>query len=113
MAASRTYELVLFGASGYTGVYCAEHVAKLLPTDLVWAVSGRSTSKLQNVVDECRRLNPDRKAPDIETCSLDSTELDALAKKTKCIVNCVGPYALYGEPVLKACAENGTSYIDT
>lgn len=49
---------------------------------------------------------------DIEICNLDDAELDALAKKTKILIATVGPYCLYGEPAFKACAENGTHYLD-
>lgn len=110
---SRPYELILLGATGYTGKLCAEHTTTALPTDLTWAVAGRSASKLQTVVDEIRSLNPDRKQPAIEECALEQDQLNALARKTKILVNCVGPYSLYGEKVVKACAENGTSYVDT
>ncbi|KAB8289828.1 hypothetical protein EYC80_010460 [Monilinia laxa] len=90
----REYELVIFGATGYTGKFTAEHVATHLPTDLRWALAGRSSSKLEAVAAECKSLNPDRLQPAIEICNLDDAELSALAKKTK------------------ACAENGTHYFD-
>ena len=59
----REYELILFGATGYTGLYCAEHIATHLPTDLRWAVAGRSAPKLSAVIDEIKSLNPDRLEP--------------------------------------------------
>lgn len=60
---SREYELVLFGATGYTGKLCAEHITTHLPTDLKWAVAGRSTVKLAALVQEIKQLNPDRLQP--------------------------------------------------
>ncbi|KAI9641505.1 hypothetical protein NHQ30_010314 [Ciborinia camelliae] len=108
----REYELVIFGATGYTGKLTAEHVATHLPTDLRWALAGRSSSKLEAVAAECKALNPDRSQPGIEICNLDDAELSALAKKTKVILATVGPYALHGERCFKACAENGTHYFD-
>lgn len=48
----------------------------------------------------------------IEVCSLDDSELSVLAKKTKVLIATTGPYALHGEPAFKACAENGTHYLD-
>ena len=114
MASSeREYEIVLFGASGYTGKYTAEHIATLLPTNLNWAVAGRTASKLNAIIDEIKPLNPDRKAPAVEICSLDPAEINALSKKTKVLINAVGPYCLYGTPVVEACAKNGTHYLDT
>ncbi|ATZ56235.1 hypothetical protein BCIN_13g00840 [Botrytis cinerea B05.10] len=108
----REYELVIFGATGYTGKLTAEHVATHLPTDLRWALAGRSGSKLEAVAAECKSLNPDRVQPAIEICNLDDAELSALAKKAKVVLATVGPYALHGERCFKACAENGTHYFD-
>ncbi|APA15011.1 hypothetical protein SS1G_13646 [Sclerotinia sclerotiorum 1980 UF-70] len=111
-SSDREYELVILGATGYTGKLTAEHVATHLPTDLRWALAGRSSAKLEAVAAECKALNPDRLQPAIEVCNLDDAELSALAKKTKVILATVGPYALHGEPCFNACAENGTHYFD-
>ncbi|KAG7146567.1 putative trans-acting enoyl reductase like protein, partial [Verticillium longisporum] len=56
----RKYDVVVFGATGYTGQFAAEHIATHLPSNLRWAVAGRSESKLQTVVADCEKLNPDR-----------------------------------------------------
>lgn len=63
MTASRQYDIVVFGATGYTGKLTAEHIAKELPTDLKWAIAGRSASKLEALAKECKALNPDRIQP--------------------------------------------------
>ena len=130
---SRQYDIVVFGASGFTGKLTAEHITKSLPTDLKWAIAGRSANKLEALAAECKRLNPDRLQPgkhydlslapatywrcmlmfvEIEICNLNDTELDALAKKTTILIAAVGPYAIHGEHAFKACAENGTHYLD-
>lgn len=109
---SRQYDLVVFGATGYTGLLCAEHITTHFPTDLKWAIAGRSAEKLQNVINECKSLNPDRQPPAIEICNLNDADLGALAKKTFVLITTVGPYAKYGEHAFKACAENGTHYFD-
>ncbi|KAH7419616.1 Saccharopine dehydrogenase-domain-containing protein [Cadophora sp. MPI-SDFR-AT-0126] len=109
---SRQYDLVVFGATGYTGKLTAEHITTHLPTDLRWALAGRSATKLEAVAAECKTLNPDRIQPAIEVCKLDDTDLSALAKKTKVLITTVGPYGMYGEHAFKACAENGTHYLD-
>lgn len=59
----RIYDIVLFGATGYTGQYTAEHIVSYFPTDLKWAIAGRSQSKLEGVAEDLRKLNPDRKPP--------------------------------------------------
>jgi short subunit dehydrogenase-like uncharacterized protein len=63
MSASRQFDLVVFGATGYTGKLTAEHITKSLPTNLRWAVAGRSASKLEAVVAEIKTINPDRIQP--------------------------------------------------
>lgn len=60
---SRQYDIIVWGASGYTGKYTAEHIAKHLPTDLKWALAGRSASKLEAVAADCKSVNPDRIPP--------------------------------------------------
>ncbi|KAH0335256.1 hypothetical protein KCU81_g9117, partial [Aureobasidium melanogenum] len=109
---SRPYELIVFGATGFTGKYTCEHIVSQLPTDLKWAVAGRSESKLQSLVQELKSLNPDRLAPEIVTSGLDKQSVNELAKKTTVLINTVGPYMLYAEPVVEACAQNGTHYLD-
>ncbi|KAK4218103.1 Saccharopine dehydrogenase-like oxidoreductase [Rhypophila decipiens] len=109
---NRQYDLVVFGATGYTGKYTAEHIATNLPTDLKWAVAGRSSSKLEELVGELKALNPDRTQPNVEVCNLSDEDLSALAKKTYILITTVGPYHKYGEHAFKACAEKGTHYLD-
>lgn len=109
---SREYSTVLLGATGYTGKLCAEHITKHLPTNLKWAIAGRSVDKLQDVVNGLKKLNADRKQPDVLSVNLNQEELNKLAKSTRILLNCVGPYHLYSTPVVAACAENGTHYLD-
>lgn len=109
---SRQYDVVVYGATGYTGLMTAEFIASHFPTDTRWAVAGRSAKKLEDVVKTCQALNPDRKPPQVEVCNLDDTGLAALAKKTFVLIATVGPYAKYGEHAFKACAEAGTHYLD-
>lgn len=59
----REYDLILFGATGYTGKLCAEHIALKLPTNLRWAIGGRSGSRLSALAAELKSLNPDRLQP--------------------------------------------------
>lgn len=109
---SRQYECIVFGASGYTGKYTAEHIATNLPTDFKWAVAGRSHDKLQRVVDEIKPFNADRIQPGIEIAQLNKADLINLAKKTKVLITTVGPYHQYGTEVVEACVETGTHYLD-
>ncbi|KAL6704185.1 hypothetical protein ACN47E_008442 [Coniothyrium glycines] len=110
---TRQYELILLGATGYTGKLVAEWISTQLPEDLKWAIAGRNAKKLQNVVAELQKLSPHRKQPDIETCDLEPDQLNALVVKTKLVITTVGPFMHYGEPVLAACVNNGTHYLDS
>ena len=110
---NRQYELILLGATGYTGKLVAEWISTHLPEDLKWAIAGRNAKKLQSVVDELKKLNANRKSPDVETCELEPDQLNTLVKKTKLLITTVGPFMHYGEPVLAACAANGTHYLDS
>jgi short subunit dehydrogenase-like uncharacterized protein len=60
---SRQYELILLGATGYTGKLVAEWVSTHLPDDLKWAIAGRNAKKLHAVVDELTKLSPNRRQP--------------------------------------------------
>ncbi len=59
----RLYEIVVFGATGYTGKLAAELITTSLPTDLRWALAGRSAAKLEAVAAEVKKYNPDRIQP--------------------------------------------------
>lgn len=59
----RTLEIVLLGATGYTGKLCAEHIVKNLPTNLAWGIAGRSAEKLEGLSTKLQARNNDRKAP--------------------------------------------------
>ncbi|KAI0476962.1 hypothetical protein F4859DRAFT_504379 [Xylaria cf. heliscus] len=109
---TRQYDVVVYGATGYTGLITAEFIASHFPTDTKWAVAGRSAQKLEDVVKTCQSLNPDRKPPQVEVCGLNDADLAALAKKTFAFIATVGPYSKYGEHAFKACAEAGTHYFD-
>ncbi|KAL8732038.1 MAG: hypothetical protein Q9166_002990 [cf. Caloplaca sp. 2 TL-2023] len=109
---SRTYDLVLLGATGYTGKLCAEHITTSLPTDIKWAVSGRSHERLTSIVEELKSYNPDRVQPGVEVATLSLDDLRSLAQKARLVLNTVGPYHKYSSPVVQACAESGTHYLD-
>jgi hypothetical protein len=67
MPTERTYDLVLLGATGYTGKLTAQYIFKSLPLDLKWAIAGRSKEKLQEVAQSLMPLNSSRKSPGMLT----------------------------------------------
>lgn len=110
---SREYAIVLVGATGFTGELVARWFALHSPTDLKWAIAGRSNTKLEQVGAKLRILSRDRIPPDnILVDSMISDQCNALVKRAKVVVTTVGPYSLYGEQLLSACARHGTHYCD-
>lgn len=109
----REYDVVLFGATGFTGGLTAEYLARHAPAKTRWAIAGRSRSKLEAVRDQLAGINPACAAlPLLVTEADDGAALAGIAASTKVIVTTVGPYLKYGEPLVKACAEAGTHYCD-
>ena len=107
----REFDVVIFGASGYTGKLVAEYMHDQYGDDqsIKYAIAGRNTEKLLEVKKDLN-LNED-----ITILEVDSTDLDSLDKMTtsaKCILTTVGPYQLYGSKLVESCAKNGTDYVD-
>ena len=103
----RQYEIVLYGASGFTGKLVAEYLAAE-HAQLNWAIAGRNEQKLNQVRRELGL--PD--LPIVVADSGDADQLTAMAQQTRTLISTVGPYAQYGTPVLEACANEGTHYCD-
>lgn len=109
----RDYEIVLFGATGFTGELTAEYLARNAPSGTRWAIAGRNRAKLESVRSRLTAIDPVlNELPLIEADSADPRSLGALASSAKVVITTVGPYIKYGEPLVAACAENGTDYVD-
>jgi len=111
---SRTYDLVLFGASGFTGGLAASYLASVSEFHaLSWALAGRSKEKLVTVQQRVLNEHPAAKEPAIIIADIaDHASVQRMAQQTRVVITTVGPYQLYGEPLLAACAQNGTDYCD-
>ena len=110
---TRDYDLVLFGATGFTGGLTAEYLARNTPKAARWAIAGRSRDKLEAVRRQLAALNPACAAlPLLVADAEDAAALADIARSSKVIVTTVGPYLKHGEPLVKACAEAGTHYCD-
>ena len=104
----RDYDIVIFGATGFTGRLTAEYLAEHLPADARWAIAGRNAQKLADVRDALGRPN----LPILVADSSDPAALAKAAASTRVLITTVGPYLQYGEALVKACAEAGTDYLD-
>jgi short subunit dehydrogenase-like uncharacterized protein len=108
--AERPYDIVVYGATGYTGRLVAEYLAHHYQgKGPKWAMAGRSAEKLAEVRD---LIGAPADTPLVVANSDDPASMKALAESTRVVVTTVGPYQLYGEPLLAACVEAGTDYAD-
>jgi short subunit dehydrogenase-like uncharacterized protein len=107
----REFDVVIFGASGYTGKLVAEYMQDQYGDDISikYAIAGRNTEKLLEVKKDLN-LNEDIKILEVDSNDLDS--LDKMTSSAKCILTTVGPYQLYGSKLVESCAKNGTDYVD-
>ena len=110
MAADRAHDIVVFGATGFTGELTAKYLAENAPDGLRWALAGRNAAKLESVRDGLGPACAD--LPLLHADVTDPASLAEVAEGTRVIITTVGPYTLYGEPLVKACAEAGTAYLD-
>lgn len=110
----RPFDVVLFGATGFTGKLVAEYVAEhAAGNGLRWAIAGRSREKLEAVRrDLASREEGLAELPILIADSHDVAALDRLAPQTRVVCTTVGPYAKYGKELAHACARHGTSYCD-
>jgi short subunit dehydrogenase-like uncharacterized protein len=105
------FDVIVYGASGYTGRLVAEHLARRYGVggEVKWAMAGRSAAKLAEVRDE---IGAPKETPLIIAGADDPAALDAMVRRTKAVVTTVGPYQLYGDALVAACAAAGTDYLD-
>lgn len=111
--AERPYDIVLFGATGFTGTLVAEAMARAASRESFrWAIAGRSPEKMAEVLRVVADINPDTTPGLIVADIGDEESLNAMATQGRVLISTVGPYLRYGEGVLRACVEGGTHYVD-
>lgn len=108
---SAKFDIVVYGATGFTGQLVAEYLTQHYKTDktLKWAMAGRSLGKLKAVRDA---IGAPGNTPLIVADASDAASLRAMAEQTMSVITTVGPYQLYGEELLAACVATGTDYFD-
>lgn len=109
----RPFDLVIFGATGFTGGLTADYLAAHLPADARWALAGRNQAKLEAVRDRLAAINPAAaQLPLLLADTGDPDSLRAVAESARVVIATVGPYLEHGEPLVAACAAAGTDYLD-
>lgn len=121
-------DIILLGATGYTGRLCAAYMTKAIPDTVLWAIAGRNQKKLEDLQKELKEKRATCPSSlvlrnlasmlivlgTVYALDLNSdTAIAELAQTARVIINTIGPYsATCGTAVIKACAENGTDYVD-
>jgi saccharopine dehydrogenase (NAD+, L-glutamate forming) len=109
----REFDIVLFGATGFTGELTAEYLAGHAPSGCRWALAGRNPAKLEEVRARLTEAHPQcADLPLLHADADDPQSLRAVAESARVVITTVGPYLLHGEPLVAACAEAGTDYVD-
>ncbi|MEM1440070.1 MAG: saccharopine dehydrogenase NADP-binding domain-containing protein [Pseudomonadota bacterium] len=109
---SREFDIIVWGATGFTGQLVAEHLADTygIAGELRWAIAGRNPDKLEALREQLARGR--RKPPMVLADSQDTESLKALAQRTRVVATTVGPYSRLGSELVAECARNGTHYCD-
>src|SRR3954451_15757728 len=113
MADARELDLVLLGATGFTGGLTAEYLVSNAPAGLRWALAGRNPERLAAVRRRLEAIDP--AAADLALLHADVADpasLADIASRARVVITTVGPYLAYGEPLVAACAQAGTDYLD-
>lgn len=107
MSNPRPYDVVLYGASGFTGRQTVDYFAQNVGEQIRWAIAGRNRKKLEQVKADC-----DAAVDVLVADSQDQEGLDTIAKQAHVILNTAGPFALYGDAIVDACVRKQTHYVD-
>lgn len=108
---TKPFDLVVHGATGFTGRLVVEYLLRRYPagSGLRWAMGGRNAAKLAAVRDE---LSAPADTPLVVTDTGNPASLQALMEQTRLVLTTVGPYQLYGNELVAACASAGVDYVD-
>ncbi|KAF9431792.1 hypothetical protein BGZ76_011693 [Entomortierella beljakovae] len=111
---SREFDLVIYGATGFTGLRTCQYLARTYKQGVRWAIAGRSVPKLEEVRDKLVAIDPKLSNLTIIKADAGNPEsLEAMTARTKVVISTVGPFLQYGEPLVAACVNKNTHYIDS
>ncbi|KAL9538690.1 hypothetical protein MBANPS3_010742 [Mucor bainieri] len=110
---TRKFDIVVYGATGFTGELVCEYLAQEVDRSICWAIAGRSLAKLEKVKEHLIELNPHLKSLELLIADSDQIEtLDHTLSQTRIVVSTVGPFKKYGTPVIESCIRQKTHYLD-
>src|SRR5450631_826836 len=99
----REFDVVLFGATGFTGRQAVKYFSRHAPADVRWAIAGRNLQKLDAL---------DAGVPAIVAHAADRASIDAFVRRTRIVLSTAGPFELYSDAVVDACVRLGSHYVD-
>ena len=102
------YDLVIFGATGYTGTLAVEYVANNYAKSISWAIAGRSVTKLQRTKEIAGQNYPNIIVAD----SSDKRSLQKMCNQTRVVATTAGPFSRYGSLLVEVCVDTGSDYCD-
>ncbi len=103
----KKYDIIVYGATGFTGKRAAAYMQKNAGIDIKWAIAGRNQEKLQKVKDDLH-LTQDVIVAD----ALNESQIEKMVQQTNIVLTTAGPYALHGTNLIAACAKQGVHYVD-
>ena len=111
MSKSSEFDFVVYGATGFTGKLVVEYLQAKYSNnnEINWAMAGRSLEKLNQIKTD---LGVNNSVKILEVNSNDQASIEKMMEMTDCVLTTVGPYQLYGNEIVKSCAETGTDYVD-
>jgi len=111
-AQEKEFDVIVWGASGFVGKLICEYLVTQYPqtTGVRWAMGGRNKAKLEQLQQQLGQAAAE--IPLVVADASDASAMTTMVQRTKVILTTVGPYAQYGTPLLQACAEQGTDYVD-
>lgn len=113
MSDDRPHDVVLFGATGFVGELTARYLAHAMPQGGRWALAGRDPAKLEALCGRLSSVDPAlADLPRLSADASDASALRAIAESARVVITTVGPYMAHGAPLVAACAESGTDYVD-
>ncbi|KAK3842713.1 MAG: saccharopine dehydrogenase [Linnemannia gamsii] len=111
---AREYDLIIYGATGFTGLRTCQYLARNYTEGVRWAIAGRSVPKLEEVREKLVAINPALSSlPIIKADASSPGSLETMTAQTKVVISTVGPFMQYGEPLVAACIKEGTHYVDS
>jgi len=111
--ANRKFDVIVYGASGYSGAITCEYIANKAPRNFKWAIAGRDKVKLDELKKRLEEIDP--QYSNLETFVADATNFEQIKKlcdQTRVFISFVGPYRKFGVPIVRACVEAETDYVD-